>query len=1006
LLIVNGAPTDGYPSVGFFDDSFSGVLISPTHVLTAGESTIGSFRNDGSFELGGESYGVRQIYDHPDYDPFDLDQLHSLTIVELDRPVAGIEPSKILRSTPTVGAELTLVGFGSSETTYGVKYAGITQIDEVATSRLSWLPGQGAATSYGDIGAPTFVDQGGELLVAGVALSPNPAVQMATRVDVLSNFIDDVLSGSFTITDDHFDFPEARATSLTLVDQVAAGLGNLEDRHDRDAFSFVIAEPSVVQIDLRHVSADLDTVLAVYDFNGQEIAWDDDGGGNSDSRVVRTLNAGTYYLTAASYVQSDTGQYEIDIRSRPLGPDEAPELHGPNAPEIAFDELGSATVQAGLQAGDDIDVFRFSLSERTNLEIEFASQPSFQLQTSLLDVAGATLDEEAGLGGGTSILRTLDPGTYFVRAAATYDDLGLYDLRLHLLSVQPDPEPTAPSAAAPFFALDASGQATYSGALQTTGDRDAFRLTIASRSELYLRMDATESTVIPQLRFYDEAGALVADSGAHDGDTTLEWLVLQPGDYFVEASAVDDADIGAYRVSVVATADSPTVPLPQLELDEEGLGSRIGTVTVGSRDLTAFTLTEQSRARIDLQRAGVDLSPYLRLYDRAGQLIAKDFGSGDYPNSRIERSLSAGTYYVSAADWGDYNSGEYRVLLQVIRDDHLDDLGPNVPAIVVPETGDTVQTGSLDFEGDRDAFRFDLSEAADARFELTSSAFDAFMRLYDGNGVQIASDDDSGEERNSRIERFLLPGTYFVVASAWDDIGTGPYTLFTHAVRRIDPEPHVLPDLTTTGSIVFEGGLSYQGDRDAFDFVVLRPTRFQFDLTPRDGGDFDPFLRIVDRDSGRTIDFDDNGGADFASQLRSTLPAGHYSVVAEAFGDLASGNYRLEALMSIGDFNGDDRVDLTDFGILKGHFGLPGNMSQGDANLDGVVNLSDFGILKLNFGSSRRAFIGPPADDSAPNGAQIAWDDAATSIAMSAKPWSRKSVSEKMLDAVWANSSD
>ncbi len=52
-----------------------------------------------------------------------------------------------------------------------------------------------------------------------------------------------------------------------------------------------------------------------------------------------------------------------------------------------------------------------------------------------------------------------------------------------------------------------------------------------------------------------------------------------------------------------------------------------------------------------------------------------------------------------------------------------------------------------------------------------------------------------------------------------------------------------------------------------------------------------------------------------------------------------------------GDANGDGRVDLTDFGLLKLHFGQsPATLAEGDFSGDHVVGLDDFGILKLNFG--------------------------------------------------------
>jgi probable HAF family extracellular repeat protein len=60
----------------------------------------------------------------------------------------------------------------------------------------------------------------------------------------------------------------------------------------------------------------------------------------------------------------------------------------------------------------------------------------------------------------------------------------------------------------------------------------------------------------------------------------------------------------------------------------------------------------------------------------------------------------------------------------------------------------------------------------------------------------------------------------------------------------------------------------------------------------------------------------------------------------------------LNAALVTGDANGDGKVDLADFGILKDNFGSGTTLAQGDFTGDGKVDLSDFGILKDNFGNS------------------------------------------------------
>ncbi|MFO0900603.1 MAG: dockerin type I domain-containing protein [Pirellulales bacterium] len=69
----------------------------------------------------------------------------------------------------------------------------------------------------------------------------------------------------------------------------------------------------------------------------------------------------------------------------------------------------------------------------------------------------------------------------------------------------------------------------------------------------------------------------------------------------------------------------------------------------------------------------------------------------------------------------------------------------------------------------------------------------------------------------------------------------------------------------------------------------------------------------------------------------------------------------LNAKLIPGDANGDGKVDLSDFGILKSNFGSGTTLAEGDFNADGKVDLSDFGILKENFGATGAAFVPEPS---------------------------------------------
>jgi hypothetical protein len=78
-------------------------------------------------------------------------------------------------------------------------------------------------------------------------------------------------------------------------------------------------------------------------------------------------------------------------------------------------------------------------------------------------------------------------------------------------------------------------------------------------------------------------------------------------------------------------------------------------------------------------------------------------------------------------------------------------------------------------------------------------------------------------------------------------------------------------------------------------------------------------------------------------------------------GETESWYVDLNAALIPGDANGDGKVNLSDFGILKDNFGSGTTLAEGDFNADGKVDLSDFGILKDNFGSTGAAFVPEPS---------------------------------------------
>jgi len=82
-----------------------------------------------------------------------------------------------------------------------------------------------------------------------------------------------------------------------------------------------------------------------------------------------------------------------------------------------------------------------------------------------------------------------------------------------------------------------------------------------------------------------------------------------------------------------------------------------------------------------------------------------------------------------------------------------------------------------------DRYTFNAAAGQQAVITSTSGPLDTFLTLIGPNGAVILNDDDSGGDTNSRIPggagalTLLLPGTYTIEASTYDDNQTGSYAL-------------------------------------------------------------------------------------------------------------------------------------------------------------------------------------------------------------------------------------
>ena len=113
--------------------------------------------------------------------------------------------------------------------------------------------------------------------------------------------------------------PSCTATDISTSSSRTGSLSSSDCRDPRnssayaDLYRFRVTSTAEVTIDL--TSNDFDAFLRLLNANGSQISEDDDGGGNRNSRIARTLAPGAYQIVATIYggFSSAGGGYRLDI---------------------------------------------------------------------------------------------------------------------------------------------------------------------------------------------------------------------------------------------------------------------------------------------------------------------------------------------------------------------------------------------------------------------------------------------------------------------------------------------------------------------------------------------------------------------------------------------------------------------------------------------------------------------------------------------------------------------
>ena len=185
-----------------------------------------------------------------------------------------------------------------------------------------------AAINPGNSGGP-LLNSSGELIGVNTAiftrgqLGGNIGIGFAISIDRVPEFLEAVKEGRASLVTQQkptiFDEQQAKKLNLNGSVEVDGNLGSESkvlpvDNSYYDLYAFEGKSGQRISIDMS--SKQIDSYLILLSSNGQELAQDDDSGGEKNARIIVTLpEDGTYKLLANSYEAGESGDYKLKIEA-------------------------------------------------------------------------------------------------------------------------------------------------------------------------------------------------------------------------------------------------------------------------------------------------------------------------------------------------------------------------------------------------------------------------------------------------------------------------------------------------------------------------------------------------------------------------------------------------------------------------------------------------------------------------------------------------------------------
>lgn len=342
--------------------------------------------------------------------------------------------------------------------------------------------------------------------------------------EVVAGAVGETATGLYTLAVELDPFPDnVRVRNdgpLRPEDPVSGWLQGVANRYVLE-----VPEAAWYTVELR--SEDFDALLRL---SGEGVDLeDDDGGGDSDSRIEAVLMPGTYEVAAGAWGDGGHGLYTVTVSVAPVAEGLSLRESGP----LALDEPVS-----GWHAGSG-HTYTLEVTESGGYVLDLVSD-AFDTYLELSGPGVSLEDDDGGGGSDSRISAVLEPGLYEVRVRS-YADMGS---GLYTLTVTRGTEQHG-------MVLRQGGEVvlgeTMSGTL--AGDPVVYGLRLDAPTGVRIELRSSAFDALLTVSGGPEGIELVDDDGAGGTDSRVS-RVLPPGDYLIQVEGFGGMAFGDYELSI------------------------------------------------------------------------------------------------------------------------------------------------------------------------------------------------------------------------------------------------------------------------------------------------------------------------------------------------------------------------------------------------------------------------------------------------------------------------